>query len=60
MMEFTDSLSERILNIADEIIVLADGQLTARGSKDEIMPTLIGANAPAKQCDKADPEKGDE
>ena len=54
------SHQERILNIADEIIVLADGKLVDRGSKDEIMPTLIGANAPAKQCNKADPEKGDE
>lgn len=54
------SHQERILNIADEIIVLADGKLVNRGSKDEIMPTLIGANAPAKQCNKADQEKGDE
>ena len=53
------SHQERILNIADEIIVLADGQVTARGSKDEIMPTLVGVNAPARQCDKADPQKGD-
>ena len=58
------SHQERILNIADEVIVIADGKITAKGTKEEVLPTLIGANAPAKQCNKADPdfesEKGDE
>ncbi|MCF0142960.1 MAG: ATP-binding cassette domain-containing protein [Parasporobacterium sp.] len=35
------SHQERILNIADEIIVLKDGQIVARGAKDEIMPELL-------------------
>lgn len=32
------SHQERILNIADEIVVIADGQISAQGSKDEILP----------------------
>lgn len=36
------SHQERILSIADEIIMIADGQLTARGSRDEILPQILG------------------
>lgn len=36
------SHQERILSIADEIVVIADGQLRAAGPKDEILPTLFG------------------
>ena len=35
------SHQERILDIADEIIVLADGKIRARGSKDEVLPELL-------------------
>lgn len=35
------SHQERILNIADEIVVIADGKVKARGSRQEIMPTLL-------------------
>lgn len=35
------SHQERILDIADEIIVLAEGGIRARGSKEEIMPELM-------------------
>lgn len=35
------SHQERILNIADKIVVLADGKVTAQGSKDEILPQLL-------------------
>ncbi|HCT63963.1 MAG TPA: ABC transporter ATP-binding protein [Lachnospiraceae bacterium] len=35
------SHQERILNIADEIIVLANGGIATRGTKEEIMPTLL-------------------
>ncbi len=35
------SHQERILNIADEIVVLADGSIKARGRKDEILPELL-------------------
>ena len=35
------SHQERILNIADEIVVIADGNIRARGKKDEILPELL-------------------
>ncbi len=35
------SHQERILDIADEIVVLADGRISARGSKEEILPMLL-------------------
>lgn len=35
------SHQERILNIADEIIMIADGQLVARGSREEILPGIL-------------------
>ncbi len=33
---------ERILNIADTIVVLNDGELTADGPREEILPQLLG------------------
>ncbi len=36
------SHQERILNIADEIIVIADGQITRKGKKEEILPAILG------------------
>ena len=38
---FIISHQERILNIADEIMMIADGQLTARGTKEEILPQIL-------------------
>ena len=38
------SHQERILDIADEIILLADGLIKAHGSKEEIMPMVLGTN----------------
>ena len=35
------SHQERILNIADKIVVLAGGVISAVGTRDEIMPTLL-------------------
>lgn len=35
------SHQERILNIADKVIVLADGTLKAQGTKEEILPELL-------------------
>lgn len=37
------SHQERILNIADRIIVLADGQVRSQGTRDEILPELLRA-----------------
>ena len=46
------SHQERILNIADEIIVLANGVIEKQGSKDEILPTIIGTKYAADVCRK--------
>ena len=46
------SHQERILQIADEVIVLADGRISRRGSPDEILPELIGRTAPVSVCQK--------
>lgn len=35
------SHQERILNIADEIVVIADGEITNAGTKEEILPQLL-------------------
>ncbi len=41
------SHQERILNIADKIIVIAAGELQQIGTKDEILPELLHASEPA-------------
>ncbi len=46
------SHQERILNIADEIIVLADGKVTKQGSKEEILPEIIGTKYAQNTCCK--------
>ncbi len=43
------SHQERILNIADEIVVIAEGKVRAKGSRDEIMPVLL-ADEKAAHC----------
>ena len=40
------SHQERILNIADRIIVIADGAIRESGTKEEIMPSVLGSGAP--------------
>lgn len=47
------SHQERILNIADEIIVIRDGHLAAQGPKEEILPGLIGTAAAVPGCIKS-------
>jgi Fe-S cluster assembly ATP-binding protein len=44
------SHQERILEIADEIIVLRDGVVDRQGSRDEILPTLIGSSMAVPAC----------
>ena len=46
------SHQERILQIADEILVLADGRIARRGKPEEILPELVGKSAPASVCQK--------
>lgn len=47
------SHQERILNIADEIIVLAEGQIRQQGTRDEILPGLLGTAAAVSGCIKS-------
>ena len=41
------SHQERILNIADEIVIIADGRVANKGSRDEIYPLLLSEETAA-------------
>ncbi len=42
------SHQERILNIADEIIIIADGSVKSHGTKEEILPELLNGTGSCK------------
>ena len=44
------SHQERILNIADEIVVIADGKIKTQGKKDQVLPTLLGTTSAVDAC----------
>ena len=46
------SHQERILNIADEIIVIADGKIVKKGSRDTILPEITGTENAVNACSK--------
>jgi len=46
------SHQERILEIADEIIVVADGRIREMGPRKEILPRLIGTPEAVTSCEK--------
>ena len=46
------SHQERILQIADEIILLSDGTIKQTGSVDEVLPQLIGTTAAVDACER--------
>ena len=46
------SHQERILDIADEIIILANGNILKRGTKEEIMPELLKTTPLSFGCNK--------
>ena len=46
------SHQERILNIADEIIVIRNGQVAEQGSKDAILPKLLGTSSAMSPCER--------
>ncbi len=50
------SHQERILNIADEIVVLKNGTVDRQGPKDVILPTLMNYSEMTPGCGKADVE----
>lgn len=39
------SHQERILNIADKIVVIADGKIKSEGKKADVLPSLLGVDA---------------
>lgn len=41
---------QRILEIADEIVVLAQGSVSMRGAAKDILPSLLGGDAPCRFC----------
>lgn len=54
------SHQERILNIADEIIVVADGKIADRGAKELILPGLLGTPSARNQCTGTVKERSNE
>ncbi len=54
------SHQERILNIADEIIVLSDGKLVEHGPKEQVLPKLAGTMSAVKRCGKDQALEGGE
>lgn len=50
------SHQERILDIADEIVVISGGTISRQGPKDEILPELLGTASAVNSCEKL--EKG--
>ena len=46
------SHQERILQIADEFVVLADGRISRTGKPEDVLPELIGMTAPSGVCQK--------
>ena len=44
------SHQERILNIADEIVVIADGQITRQGKREEVLPEILGTSSAVDAC----------
>ena len=48
------SHQERILSIADEIVVIAEGKILRHGPREEILPTLLGTASAVNSCSKLD------
>ncbi len=46
------SHQERILNIADEIVVIAEGQIVNHGPREEILPKLLGTASAVDACSR--------
>ena len=44
------SHQERILNIADEIVVLGGGRILNHGPREEVLPTLLGTSSAINAC----------
>ncbi len=46
------SHQERILSIADEIIVIEGGQVTNQGNVENILPKIVGTDSAIAPCKK--------
>ena len=46
------SHQERILNIADEIVLIADGIIKKHGKKNDVLPELLSTTAAVDMCSK--------
>ena len=44
------SHQERILNIADEIVMIKDGRVEKQGTRAEILPQLMGTSSAVSEC----------
>ncbi len=51
------SHQERILDIADKVVVVVGGEISAYGPKDEILPNLLGATAGCRMTEKESTRK---
>ncbi|MBE5997349.1 MAG: ATP-binding cassette domain-containing protein [Lachnospiraceae bacterium] len=54
------SHQERILDIADEIVVIKNGKVEAHGDKDSILPGLIGTASAVQDCRTDIAKKGED
>ena len=54
------SHQERILSIADEIIVIKEGAIAAQGPRQEILPGLMGTPAAVSECRVLQQSRGEE
>ncbi len=52
------SHQERILQIADEIIVLSGGKVDRQGPREEILPTILGTDAAVDACARLSERRG--
>ena len=43
---------ERILKIADDIVVISEGKIIRKGSRDEVLPELLGTVSAVDMCKK--------
>ena len=46
------SHQERILEIADEIVIIEDGKVKKQGSKEEVLPEILGSPYAGSACNK--------
>ena len=47
------SHQERILQIADEIVVISGGKVESAGSAEEIMPKLVSGSRTLRPCERS-------